>query len=137
MAFTYSGNPESSSLDFVRSEIGDTNSSEPLLHDAEINSAITRQPNLYLAAAKCAGKIAALFARRVNVEVGKARKDASAMFDHYRQLEKDLRAEARRGGTRSVVGRIGPSKQETINRTQPDSALRLKRPVDGTNTTWG
>lgn len=37
MSFTYSGNPETSTLDAVRFMIGDTNPCDPLLQDEEIN----------------------------------------------------------------------------------------------------
>jgi hypothetical protein len=106
MSFSYSGDPESSGLDFVRSEIGDTVESDALLQDEEILSAIKRQPSLYLAAAKCADKISALFARDINVRGDDMAADAGERYRHYKELALSLRAEARRGGSRSVVGRI-------------------------------
>ena len=41
MAFTYSGNPGSSTRDLVRFLISDTNSSDPMFQDAEIDYLIT------------------------------------------------------------------------------------------------
>ena len=120
MSFSYSGDPESSGLDFVRSEIGDTVESDALLQDEEILSAIKRQPNLYMAAAKCADKITALFARDVNVKGDDMAADAGERYLHYKELAASLRVEAGRGGSRSVVGRIQPSKAEIIRRTRPN-----------------
>ena len=45
MSFTYSGNPETSTLDAVRFMIGDTNPCDPLLQDEEINYLIGQHAN--------------------------------------------------------------------------------------------
>ena len=52
MAWTYSGNPASSTLDQVRFLCGDTDTNNQLLTDAEINWLISQwTPNAYYAAA--------------------------------------------------------------------------------------
>jgi len=50
MAFTYSGNPGSSTRDLVRFLITDTNAAEPLFQDTELDYLVTTWENGYTAA---------------------------------------------------------------------------------------
>ena len=69
MTFSYSGDPDSSSLDYVRDQIGDTDEDDPILTDEEINKAISDNSVLLLASANCARKIGARFSRKVTKNI--------------------------------------------------------------------
>ena len=70
MAFTYSGDPTASDLDEVRYLSGDTDTSEQLASDAEINYCIAREGNNTAAAALVCESIAANLAREVQITAG-------------------------------------------------------------------
>jgi hypothetical protein len=61
MAFTYSGDPSASSRDAVRFLLGDTTESNAQLSDAEIEWLLTKNTNVFFAAALAADKIGAKY----------------------------------------------------------------------------
>lgn len=63
MAWTYSGDPSSGSRDQVRFLIHDTDTSDQLLQDEEIDWVLTERPNVYLAGETCCIQIATGFSR--------------------------------------------------------------------------
>jgi hypothetical protein len=63
VAWTYSGDPSDSEKDAVRFLIGDTDTTDQLLSDEEIQYTITESGSLYQAAHDCAYAIASSFAR--------------------------------------------------------------------------
>jgi hypothetical protein len=58
MAFTYSGDPASSSRDAVRFLLNDTSTASAELNDAEVEWLVAEQPNVYRAAAQGARQLA-------------------------------------------------------------------------------
>ncbi len=66
MAFTYGGDPTASSLAKVRFLIGDTDSTDYELEDAEINFMVSEFDDAYTAASFCADIIAGKFARQAD-----------------------------------------------------------------------
>ena len=91
--WTYSGDPSYSPLDEVRFLVGDTNSSDQLVSDAEIRYALTKK-NPIGAAALIARALASKFGRLVDQTIGdlnlsySQRKDA--FLDLASQLESGL-----------------------------------------------
>ncbi len=79
MAWTYSGDPANSDLDQVRFLVGDTDTSDQLLLDAEIAWAITDQSTLLLAAALCLRTLANKFSKMVTRKVGDVSTSCSDM----------------------------------------------------------
>lgn len=67
MSWTYSGDPSASSLDEVRFLIGDTDTTDQLLQDAEVTYAITKYTDPLQAAVSLCVQLAAKFARLVDV----------------------------------------------------------------------
>ncbi len=94
MAWTYSGDPAASDLDQVRFRIGDTDTDDQQLQDAEINWAIAEETDLDLAAATSALAIAAKYARLADKEVGDLQIQYSQRQKHYQDLAKGLSADA-------------------------------------------
>lgn len=105
MTWTYSGNPANSPLDAVRYQIGDTQESDPLLSNEEIQYELARSGNDVLrAAVKCCEAIAARFARLANSTIGKTSIQAEAKFKQYTQKTQELRRQVTSRGIPYVGG---------------------------------
>lgn len=91
MTFTWSGDPAASTLEAVRREIGDTDSTDQLLQDAEIEYAISQERTVFGAAARCCEWLARAFAREADRAMGPMRISLSQKHKAYESLAKDLR----------------------------------------------
>ena len=120
MAFTYSGDPSSSSSDFVRFLIGDTDSTDALLQDEEIAHLLAETPDVRMAASKAALGAAAKLARRVNGATGRVRKDLAAQYEHYADLAKRLQREATMRGAEVEAGGVF---KDDVRNDQLDESL--------------
>jgi len=116
-------------LNSVRLLVGDTDSTDQLVQDEEINFALAQASNnIYNAAAWCADVVAAKFSRMVSTELdGQLREDYSDLSKQYRKLSSSLKQSAAKysgttlglsfGGTeisvieatRSLTNRVKPS----------------------------
>lgn len=87
MAFTYSGNPANSQIDYLRFMLGDTNSSTAMLQDAELQYILdtTSSPTLQLAKAFRAATTT-LGARLVKRALGPQSEDATKRHEYYKAL---------------------------------------------------
>lgn len=70
MTWTYNGDPSSSDMDMVRFIIGDTDTTDQLVTDEEIQALLTIQSNVYRVSAKIARSLAAKYARYVSGTLG-------------------------------------------------------------------
>jgi len=68
---------------FIRDQIGDADSTAPLLQDEEIAQAVSANASLYAAAADCCRKIANRFARKVDQTAGTMKLAFSQAFKSY------------------------------------------------------
>ena len=93
MANTYNGDL-TTNLDIVRLTIGDTNSSSWILTDAEINYRIGLTSDTRLASIACVKDILAKIARDVAKSTTGPSSSRDQKTTHYRDLLKDLEAEA-------------------------------------------
>ena len=66
MAFTYSGDPSDSTLDQVRFLVGDTDSTDPFLQDAEVTWLIQQWTDGYEAARAAAEVMAGKFSQKAS-----------------------------------------------------------------------
>lgn len=135
-AFTYTGSP-TTDRDKVRLLIGDTQESDPLLTDGEVEFFISLDPSIHRAASKSAEAIAAKFSRQHDESVGKVRVSFSQKFKQFMDLAKSLRIEANRRGLSNISsGGISVSDKETeiqdTDRTEPFFTRRL-HDYPGTN----
>jgi hypothetical protein len=96
MAWTYSGDPQTSPKDAVRFLIGDTDAAAELISDEEIEFLLTVERNQYLAAARAAETIAATFTREVQASAEGMSFSGDALMDRYFELADRLRAMARK-----------------------------------------
>jgi len=99
LTWTYSGDPASSDRDRVRFEIGDTDTTDQQLTDAEIDAALALYASSVTAAAiYCANALVAKFSRLCDQSVGAIHVSYSQRASSYKTLVAELR---RRGGAAS------------------------------------
>ena len=94
MAFSYSGDPSSSSLDAVRFLIADTDANTALLQNSEIIYILTAYPNTTLAAAFAMEQIASSFSGRADIKVGNVSQKFGTVAQAYLDKAMQLRREA-------------------------------------------
>jgi hypothetical protein len=93
MTWTYSGNPSNSQLDEVRFIIGDTDTTDQLLSNEEINYMIATHGASRYAASESCRAIAAKFARLMNRSIGGLSADFSAKYRQYLELSESIEAQ--------------------------------------------
>ena len=86
----YGEDPTGNNLDAIRLLVGDTDTSDELLSDIEINFYLTQTSNLMLAASMAADAIASGYARMIDSEVDEIRALASQRYNQYRSLSQRL-----------------------------------------------
>lgn len=90
MAWTYSGDPSASTLDAVRFVIGDTDTTDQLLQNAEIDYLITKHGTVRVAAAESCRAIAAKYARLMSRSIGGLSADFSAKHRQYLEMAQSI-----------------------------------------------
>jgi hypothetical protein len=87
MAFSYSGDPTKSELDLIRFTVGDTDASDPILQDAEIDYILatkkTVSGRLALAFRQCATHYAPTAIKR---KLGPQEEDPSNRLAYFREM---------------------------------------------------
>lgn len=116
MAWTYSGNPASSNRDAVRFLIGDTDTTDQQLQDAEIDWLLVENPNPNMAAAHACEALAAKYARQVSTTNLSLSVSAGDRQAQYLMLATKLRRQAQDGGATMFVG--GTSIAEKLERAE-------------------
>lgn len=91
---SYTGTPTAGSTDEVRLLLGDTDTSDELLSDTEIQYFINTYGPGALAAAKAARTLMAKFARFVDSSVGEVSESASQRVEQFRLLAVELETQA-------------------------------------------
>lgn len=92
MAFNYDASQLSTSqLYQVRFTIGDTDSTDPLLQDEEINFVLSQKTTVLAASISCCESISAKYARMADYSLGPYSIKASQKAERYKQLAKELR----------------------------------------------
>jgi hypothetical protein len=138
MAWTYSADDlatgtASGQLNVVRLLIGDTDTSDQQVQDAEVEFALAQSnANVYSAGAWCAKAIASKYARKVTTQLdGALSVDYSDLQTHYNALASTLEDQARLNGARLGVfaGGINKTTMETVRNstTRPVPSFRRDR----------
>lgn len=103
MAFTYLVSTDRGK---VRLMVADTDSNNILLQDDEIDFFIDTEANIYFAAARAAGAIAAQFHRlATDKKIGDLSRSYSSKAEDYKQLQADLNE---RGKAKPSTGIVSP-----------------------------
>jgi hypothetical protein len=91
MTWSYGGDPLVNSKDAVRMLVGDTDPTDPLLQDGEINYFLAQYNNAPLnSAIRCCEVILAKFSRMVNEAVGGVRIDFTDRMKNMQSLKNTL-----------------------------------------------
>ena len=95
MTWTYSGDPANSDKDTVRFLVGDNHEDNPLVTDEEIQWALSRNANVYTAAANVAQALSAYFSTLASsTEIGPIKIDYGKRADYYASRAKELQQSA-------------------------------------------
>ena len=92
MAWTYTDDPENEPRDALRLVIGDTDTEDQQLTDAEVAYYIAQDDNLNLAAALAAEALAAKYSRASVRAVGDMSQQLANRYQSYYRLARQLRA---------------------------------------------
>ena len=114
-------------LNATRFLLGDTDSSDPQVKDAEVNFALQEtNDNIYFAAAWLARAVAGKFARQVNIDLdGQLSADYSDLADQYNRLADQLEYQGTKAGGRLGIKAGGITKtdietaRQNTNRVKP------------------
>ena len=112
--WSYNGGPSANPTNEVRFLVGDTNASDPLLDNEEIDHLLTLYPKkpgkpAYLAAAAACDAIANKLARELDRSIGALSRNDTIKYDHYVQLAQQHRTnEASDGKSASAVPKASP-----------------------------
>lgn len=128
MAFSYDDtdlttDTASGRLNATRLLLGDTNSSDPQVQDAEVNFALLQNgDNVYFSAAWLARVVASKYAREVDTELdGQMSADFSQMAKAYTKLADSLEYQAKTSGAKLGVYAGGITKTSVgVARLLPD-----------------
>ncbi len=90
MTWTYSGDPASSVRDAVRFIVGDTDTTDQLISNEEIDYLITKNGTVTRSASESARAISAKFARLMSRSIGGLSADFSAKYRQYLELADNL-----------------------------------------------
>ena len=114
MSWNYSGDPASSDKDAVRFEVGDTDLTDQLLSDEEINFSIASEGNALSASARCCEALSRKFARKADFTLGPQSVRASQRSKAYADLGKELRKKAAiySQGAGMYVGGVDPNDEK-------------------------
>lgn len=114
MVWTYSGDPAASDRDALRFCIGDTDSGDEQMQDAELDFLLTENGSVPGAAVAAVRKLIAKFARQVNKNVGDLRLSLSDRVKNYKILLKELQTSLALRTAGPVAGGISRARKETV-----------------------
>ena len=136
MTWTYS-TVLTANKDLVRYLVGDTDTTEQLVSDEEItNGALVRNPDVNLAAAEIADRIALKFARDATTRVGDTHVNFSDRARQYAALAVELRSAAGMRGARSFAGGISKADKDTREEDTDRVLPGFTRGMHGTPGLW-
>ena len=90
MTWSYSGDPQNSPLDYVRTMIGDVEPTEPLLSDEQLNAVIAPESDMLVASSYAAKLVAAQYMRKADYKTPDGFSiSASQISQHFSRLARD------------------------------------------------
>lgn len=111
MVFTWTGDPGASTIEKIRWEIGDTDSTKPKFTDAEIQYAYDEEFTVNRAAARLCEQLATKYSDQVDRSLGPLRVSLSQKADFYYKRAKALRARSSEYAT-PYAGGISKAKDD-------------------------
>ncbi len=124
MAWTYSGDPADSDRDALRFCIGDTDTGDQQMNDAELDFLLTQKGSVAGAAVEAVRKLIAKYSRQVNKSVGDLRLSLSDRVKSYKMLLRELQAALNLKTGGPIAGGISLARKDTVkentDRVVPD-----------------
>lgn len=114
MAWTYGGDPENSDRDAVRLEIGDTDTTDQQLTDAEVEYYLAQNGSVIGAAMGAVRAIIALYARLVDEGVGDLKVNYSQRLAAYKELRAELKMKLATKHGLPVAGGLSLARKQTV-----------------------
>lgn len=141
MSWNYSGDPSDSDLDAVRFMIGDTDTSDQQLSDAEVNFLLASY-SVTVSARIALRRIIAKYVRYVDKSVGDLKISYSKRIDQYNGLLDQIDSEAvQEGILEPYAGGISISDKDAVEDNSDRVAPAFTRPMhsntDDTDSTEG
>ena len=128
----------STDRDKIRLLIGDTDTTDQLLSDEEIDFVITQQPNVYYAAAQCCETVAGKFSRDVSTTLEGMSIAKRQRFENYLNMANNLRVMAMRAlpskpfaASIDKDDRDAYSHKENTNLVQPNFDIEMHYHPEG------
>jgi len=148
MTWSYTGIPsEENPKDQVRFLIQDTDESDQLFQDEEINFLLELEGGPLKAAMKGAQTLAAKFARCIDETVGKVKASFSQRYKHYSNLHKELKQHSDIRNALPFAGALEITQKEVQERnnnrvrpaftTEKHEFIRTRDEFDGRRETGG
>jgi len=123
MAFTYAGTPAASSREWVRWRVGDTDSTDPLQTDTEVDAAVSVYGSKFKAAAAGAKAIAAKYARKADMTMDQLSIKHSQKSEQYLALAAEIEAsiglDAGRVGSIAISRTDRETERDDTDRPEP------------------
>lgn len=85
MSFSYSGNPENSERDMCRFILGDTDESQPIMQDEEIDYLINTYSNQNMLKYQLFAHAATIFARAIKRSLGPQSEDPTSRLNFFKE----------------------------------------------------
>jgi len=114
MAWTYGGDPENSDRDAVRLLIGDTDSTDEQLSDAEVDYFLTEKTSVPASAIEAVRAIIAKYGRKVDKSVGDLKISYSQRLAWYVALENRLKQKIASKYCTPVAGGISAARKAVV-----------------------
>lgn len=98
MAWSYSGDPSTSSKDMVRFKIGDIREDDQRMQDEEINAILfVREDNINYTIVDCFKFLMVKYSSDIDYKIGPESVSSSQLYERYRQLYHDAKGDLRNG----------------------------------------
>jgi len=144
MTWTYDPTDLSTDLAKVRLYIGDTDTTDQLASDEEINAAIAATSDLYAAASMMCQAISAKFARQIDTSVESVSRKASQRSQQYNKMAKDYTTLSTQSGAGLGVPYVGGVSESEMDSVESDSDRvrpafkrgKFNNPPEGTEDDW-
>lgn len=117
-----------SDLAKVRFEIQDTETSDQLFSDEEINAVLTAEGSVAASVLRLAKKLMMKFARMVDTTVGRVQESASQRYQAYKEIVSKLEADGA-AHAMPIFGGVLVDKNDALDAS--DDLVQPKNKVDG------
>lgn len=124
---SYSGNLDTSDLDWVRFRIGDTDTTDEQVSDTEITALLTVYGSKEAAAYEAARGLASKYARQATKAVGDLKINLSDLHKQFLAIAADIKKTIATNSAVPLAGGISKSRKETVQADTDRVRPRFRR----------